>query len=337
MNRQITDNIVFRILFPPISGMILYLTMLTIFDSLDQLTDSFFSQEAAFIVILTYLNHELTVLLVRKWKGSLVLHFSIILVSSILVNSALTSAYFIYLLGYMNFRTELLTINILFLLFHIMVNLYYLSIVQISKVRDISLQKEEDLARQIELELESFQNEMNPGLLLTCLETLINLVHLDTKESEKYIHTLSNHYRYILDNRHMEITDLSSEIDAAGELVYLLAYNIKQSMILKTSIDNGTGLQIIPGSLLTIVNWIFNNMIASPLRPIQVNITIDSEQNVLVSHLMRQKLQTKSEPVVGLEKLNNSYRHYSGSEIESREDGQEIIWSIPRIPEIRDN
>ena len=119
MNRRISDNIVFRILFPPISGMILYLAMLTIFDSLDQLSDSFFSQEAAFIVILTYLNHELTLLLVRRWKGSLVLHFSIILVSSILVNSALTSAYFIYLLGYMNFRTELLTINILFLLFHI--------------------------------------------------------------------------------------------------------------------------------------------------------------------------------------------------------------------------
>ena len=66
MNKQTPDNIAFRILFPIISGMILYLAMLTIFDSLDQLGEIFFSQEALFMVVLTYLNHELALLLSKS-------------------------------------------------------------------------------------------------------------------------------------------------------------------------------------------------------------------------------------------------------------------------------
>ena len=334
MDRQYFDHIAFRILFPFITGMILYLTMLMVFDSLDQIGDIFFSQEAAFVVIMTYLNHEWAIFLMKRVKQNVILYFLILLSSAILINSAVIALYFIYMLGYTQFRTELITLNILFVLFHTMVSLYYLSIRNMSRLRDISLQREEDLGKQLELELESFKNEMNPSLLMTCLETLLNLVHLDVPEADKYILVLSNQYRYILDQRQKEFTDLDKELEAAGELVYLLGYDVQKSLLLETDIEKGTRLQIIPGTLLYIINWIFNQMIIRPMRPVTISISLDQEQNVRVTHGQQLKLSREVDSHPALEKLNLSYVHYTGSEITS--NGQNGIWVIPRIPDIKE-
>jgi hypothetical protein len=337
MNRHILYNTAFRILFPLISGMILYLAMLTLFDSLGQLGDIFLSQEALFMVVLTYLNNELALYLTKRKIKNLVLYFTFLIALAVLVNSALTAAYFVFILGYSYFSTELVTINILFILYHAMVNLYYLSILHISNVRDISIQKEEDLGMKLELEMESFKKEMNPELIMTCLETLINLIHVNIEESEKYIQTLSNHYRYILDRRHFEITDLDHETEAAGELAYLLGYNVRESIIFESSIKKGSRLQIIPGTLLFMVNWVFEHMIASPLRPVHIRISIDGDQNVILTHEIQPKIQGFPGQMMTLENLNRSYRHYTGSEITSREGKKEMQWCIPRIPGLMEN
>ena len=121
------NNVVFRILFPVIAGLILYLAMLMVFGSLDQLSESFLSQEALFIITLTHL--------------------------------------------------------------------YYMGIIQIGHLHAISMEQEKNHKEQLELELETFENEMNPDLLMDCLETLISLIHSDIQDAEKYIRNLSDHYR----------------------------------------------------------------------------------------------------------------------------------------------
>ncbi len=336
MERYYPNNIVFRILFPAIAGMILYLAMLTIFDSLDQIGQSFFSQEALFIVILTYLNHETGVSLLRLRIKNRILYFILVLAGAVLLNTVLTMVYFIYILGYMHFRTELLTINVLFLSFHAMLNLYYLSIEHMSRVGDLAVQREQDQARQLELELESFQNEMNPGLLMTCLETLINLIHGDAGESEKYISSLSGQYRYILDQRHREITDIQREIEAAGNLVYLLGHGIKPGMVMESLIKDEEIQRIIPGSLLYIVNWIYNNMIIDPLRPVNIRFSLDERGDVLVSHSYQPRLKLQ-EPGTGMEKLHMSYMHYTGRDIEKKVFEDFMEWIIPGLPEVKEN
>ncbi len=337
MNKTNANEIAFRILFPFIAGLILYLAMLTVFDSLDQLAGNFFSREAAFLVLLSYMNHELAVYLFRREIRNVIFHSLILLSATVLLNSAFIVVYFLVFIGNLYLRTELITINILFLLMNFMVHLYYLGRSNLTRLKDIAIQKEVDLERQLELELENFKHDMNPGLFLYCMETLVNLVHLDVQESEKYINILSKHYRYMLDNRHEDITDLAREIEAAGELVYLLGYNVKKSMTLETDIENGSRLQIVPGSLLFIVNWVFRKMIVSPMRPVHIRVGLDTEQNVVVTHAVRPRILDNPAGIDGIEKLNRSFRHLTGSQIESREDGQEMKWRIPRIPEIKEN
>ena len=108
-------------------------------------------------------------------------------------------------------------------------------------------------------------------------------------------------------------------------------------MTLEKNIEKGSRLHIIPGSLLFIVNWVFNNMIASPMRPIHIRIGLDGDKNVLVSHGMQPKIQDFPGHIPSLERLNRSYRHYTDSEILAREGDKEMQWWIPRIPELDEN
>ena len=124
---------------------------------------------------------------------------------------------------YIHFLTELITLNVLMILFQMLIHLYYMGIIQIGHLHAISMEQEENHKEQLELELETFENEMNPDLLMDCLETLISLIHCDIQDAEKYIRNLSDHYRYLLENRQREFVEMDLEIKSIEELVYLLS------------------------------------------------------------------------------------------------------------------
>ncbi len=337
-------RISFRILFPVISGIVLYLALLMVFGNLADISESFFSQEALFLVILAYLNHEWAILLLGRGRsrqvlgspGSVgrILYFGILLITSIGISSVVTLAYFIFILGYYHFITELVAINALMVIFQLLVHLYYLSMLNIRRSHELILEKEEALGRQVELELENFKAEMNPGLLMECLENLLTLIRLDVRESDRYIRSLSNQYRYLLDMRQREFVGLPEEIRAAGELVYLINGGGEAKIVLDHHVKE-SHTNVLPGSLHQIIYHLENSMILNPLDPLRLELAENEDGSVRIRHPKRLKIN----PPEGypLDKLNRSYRHYTGSEITVSDDGSWMEWSVPRLPEIIEN
>ena len=321
------------------------MTMLMVFGSLDQLTENFFSQEALFITLLTYFNHEWSLFRLKKESGSevftsgktvrLVMHLALVIGVTLLITSATVLSYFILILGYYHFLTELITLNVLMVLFQMLIHLYYIGIIQISHLHAVSMEQEEIQKEQLELELETFQNEMNPGLLTDCLETLIALIHRDIQDADRYIKHLSDHYRYLLDNRQREFTEMALELKSLEELVYLLGKAGTKDL----SLEYGEGLdvsraKIIPGTLGFIVFFIVNNLITSPLSPVHIQVSLDADANIRVCCNGRPRLISSSVQSGNLKRLNSSYDHYTGSGISvSHEEGR-MEWKVPHIPEI---
>lgn len=334
-------RISFRILFPALSGIILYLAMLMVFGNLEDLSGSFFSQEALFLVILTYINHEWAIFLLGRSRSQdapdfsnplrTVLYFVIMLLTSTLISSGIILAYFIFILGYYHFATELITINILMVLFQLLIHIYYISMLNIRRYHDLSMEQEDAQGRQLELELESFKSEMNPGLLLECLENLLTLVHKDVRECERYIQALSNQYRYLLDNRKIEFVDLDEELKTAGELVYLLNKGGATKITLEHK-PSGGDITVIPGSLHHIIYHVENSQILTALNPLSLELTLDEERNLCIRHANRPKLVPGH--TVKMDKLNRTYMHFTGRGITKREDGPWLEWNIPGLPDI---
>jgi hypothetical protein len=342
------NNVVFRILFPAIAGLIIYLAMLMVFGSLDQLADSFFSQEALFIITLTFLNHEWSVFRLKRGSGKeiftggniirLVLHLTGVMLAALTITSVTILGYFVFIIGYFHFLTELITLNVLMILFQMLIHLYYIGIIQIGYLHAISMEQEETHKEQLELELENFENEMNPDLLMGCLETLISLIRRDIQDAEKYIQNLSDHYRYLLENRQREFVEMDLEMKSIEELVYLLGRAGTKNLSLEyRKGQDFRGIKIIPGTLNFIVFYIVNNVIISSLSPINIQISLDKDENVMVGCKNRPRLIPAEVQTSNLNRLNRSYTHYTGFGIEVNKGEDKIEWKIPHIPEILEN
>ncbi|MBA7549896.1 hypothetical protein ES705_42399 [subsurface metagenome] len=267
----------------------------------------------------------------------LFLHFTTLLSATIVITSGTVLIYFIFIIGYLHFLNELITLNILMILFQMLIHLYYIGIIQIGHLHEISMEQEESLNMQLELELESFKNEMNPGLLMGCLETLISLIQINIQDAEKYIENLSNHYRYLLENRQREFVDMDLELKSVEELVYLLGRVGDTDLSLEYGENlDFKGVFIIPGTLSYIVFYIVNSMIISSLSPANIKISLDEDKNILVGCTNRPRLDPVDVQSGKIDRLNRSYAHYTGLGIKVREDHEMIEWKVPHIPEIRE-
>jgi sensor histidine kinase YesM len=331
----------FRILFPVLAGIFLYLAMLLVFGNLDDLAGSFTGREALFIVALTYISHEWAILFLGR-KASInafagreplpkILYFTVLILSNALITSGIILFYFMVVLDYFYFLTELITINILLALFQFMVHLYYLSMLNIRRSHELSMDREAMQEERLQTELESFKSEMNPDLLLDCLENLLTLIHTDTDKSENYIQSLSNQYRYLLEHRKKELVDLGTEINAARELVYLLNGGGQVKINLKEDVKNKERM-IIPGTLNHILYQVENSMILSPANPLEIELFQQEDGVLRIRHANRPRL--KAVKKAGMDKLNRSYRHFTGRVIETTEEDSRILWVIPGLPEI---
>ena len=125
MKRIFINNGFFRILFPIVYGIIVYLLILLINNSIGMLNESFLTQEVYISIILTYLVMESNRLLIKvtekytlfleKIGGTIIILIISSTVLSIIVVSLLISAYFNYVIGFTNFSSELTYFNIIFL------------------------------------------------------------------------------------------------------------------------------------------------------------------------------------------------------------------------------
>jgi hypothetical protein len=341
-------DVVTRILLPPMAGLFLYVAVLMVFGNLDQFGQSFFSQEALLIVLLAYLNHEWSVFVLRRKDASgiftsgkairLVLHLALVLGGTVLLSSGIILVYFIWILGYYHFITELITLNSGMVLFQLLIQGYYIGIIQIGHLHAVSMEREEIQKEQLELELESFRHEMNPGLLMDCLETLISLVHQDNQDADQYIQALSEHYRYRLENRQREFVGMAAEKKSVDGLIYLLGKGGDRDLTVEYAEGQDLNkIRIIPGTLGLMVLYMVNNMIISSLSPARMHVSRDVEKRIQVCCRGRYKLVHEDVQNTNLKRLNRSYVHYTGSGITVSKEEDGITWEVPHIPEIVDN
>ncbi len=339
--RWYIDRISFRIVFPAIAGIVLYLAMLMVFGNLENLSGTFFSQEALFLVILSYINHEWAILMLGRKKsqealGTGIFHqrliyFLILLMGTALISTGIILVYFIFILRYYHFITELMTITILMVIFQLLVHIYYTGMMNIRRYHKLSIEKEEIQGRQLELELESFKSEMNPDLLMECLENLLTLINIDIRESDNYIQALSNQYRYMLDSRKKDFVMLDEEFEAGRELVYLLNDAGETRIQLEYSRVNGD-VPLIPGTLNSIIYNVESTMILNSLSPLSLKLSLDKDGDIILSHPDRPRLVPGQ--TINMGKLNHSYMHFTNRGIDRRETKSGIEWVIPRLPKI---
>ncbi len=335
-------NPLFRLLVPPVYGFMVYLFILTLFDSLYQIKENFFSYEVLQTVIMTYLLMEglrMIILLLNRYYPKkrienlrIVIQVGISVLYGALVASAVISFYFYVLVGYSSFLTEFLTFNIIFILSAILYTMVYYSVYYLTQQNVVMLSKEHAIRENLEFELESFKNEINPQFLYESLESLISLIHKDPLSSEKFISHLSGFYRYKLASKKNELVDVKDEVEATKNFIRIMNVKYEDNIHLKVDgINEVEKMKMVPGSLQDFTEYAVRNSIITKVLPLLLSIRPKGNNSIIFSYRQNDQLNPDRTKAFGDMNVVRAYRFYSDQPLEMNSEKEVLEIDIPLL------
>lgn len=321
MKKIFIHNPFFRLLVPPVYGVLVYLLILLINNDVSQISEIFMGQEVYACIVLSFLLSEvlrLNIIINDNFFPSgfstvnrMLLQSATGIFLSIIVISLAISAYFEHILEFSITETQLIIFNSIYVVSSLLYNLLFFSNTYMYKQNAERLENERLLTESVEAELAQFKNEVNPLLLYDALETLITLIHRDTEEAENYIDHLSAIYRYILSHRKVELTTLEDELKAVNHVIHLLNYKHDNHITFESNI-NDMHLPVVPGTFPTLIENIVRNTIINKYTPLQIKLYMEPEDGyIVIQSKLNDKLTANGRDKSTFENIQKSYSYYT--------------------------
>lgn len=321
MKKYFIHNAFFRLLAPPVYGVLIYLIILLINNSLLQVNELFSSEEVYMCIGLTFLSFEsarVVILLLNRFltstyeKARLLIQF----VAGTVVPTSLVmlaiSLYFTHVIGFSIALSQLILFGVLFGFTAVLYNLLYVSNDYQLRENTLKLTAERQQREVLEMEMDEFRNDINPDLLYESLENVISLINRKNSDAEEYIDYLASAYRYVLSNRQQELISLQAEIDAAKNIVRLLNEKYFGQLKLEISVSPADlNLQLIPGSLPVAIESIVRNTIISNHEPLTIRCYLEDDEYLILQSKLNDRLVKHAESTTALSRLQKSYTLYS--------------------------
>lgn len=321
MKKYFIHNAFFRLLAPPVYGVLTYLIILLINNSLPEVDKIFSGQEVYMCIGLTFICFESSRLVIitlhRFLKGKAArLTFPIQFIAGTIIPTALVilaiSLYFTYAIGFSIGFSELIVFTIIFSLSAVLYNALYVSNDYQLRENTLKLTSERQQREVLEMEMDEFRNDINPDLLYESLENVISMINRRNNDAEEYIDYLASAYRYVLTNRQQELISLEAEIDAGRNIVRLLNEKYFGQLKFDVSLTSSEmNLQLIPGSLPVAIESIVRNTIISVNDPLVIKCYLEDDEYLVLQCKLNDRLIRHTESTLALTRLQKSYSLYS--------------------------
>lgn len=341
MNRLFIHNIVFRICAAPILGVLVYLLILLINNSVSNVSVLFSNRELYVCIGLTYISFESMRLVIRffekregRWSPQRRIAWQTL--TTMAVNLSLIyatiSGYFLMAEGFSIGTYELYLFLIIFGVTGLLYNLLYFAHHYLLLENKWQLEQERKLQEKVEADFASFRSEINPDLLYESLENLILTIHHNADMAEEQIDYLAGIYRYSLVNRQKELINLQEERHASQNLLNLLNYRYRGQLNMIADIQDEDQIFLIPGSLLISIDAIIRNTLISDKAPLVIRLYLEEEDDYLVlQHTINDKLIIHQESLNAFMRLQRSYSFFSDTPFVQVKAGKENFIKFPLI------
>ena len=156
----------------------------------------------------------------------------------------------------------------------------------------------------LQLQLNSLQQQLNPHFFFNSLNTLSELIYTDVEKSEAYINELSRVFRYILDMQRKPLVNLEKELEFIQSYFFLLKIRYEDKLNLRSDIETPVQYRIPSLSLLVLFENVIKHNAINAEKP--MNISMETEGVYLSVKNNKNRLQFKRPGFgIGLENLSN--------------------------------
>ncbi|UII79484.1 histidine kinase [Flagellimonas sp. CMM7] len=336
MKKLFIHKPLFRLLSPLFSGTLVYLLILLINNTIDELGANFFGQELYVCIGLAYLIQEyarISIIIFKRLKrpSSFLVKTILQIISTIIINIVLVSLamylYFIKVLYYTPNSNELMIFNSIFSVIALIYVLLYVSHQFLYMVNTEKLEKEEWARQEVEEDFTDFKRGINPELLFESLEAILVVMKEDPDRAEQITDRFAMVYRYLLSKKKDELVPISEELKTLEELLQLFSELPYRKMQLGKVTTSET--LVVPGSLLRIAERVMRTTIPSETKKISIDILeFGSELNIQYKHEERiDKLLT----INSLKYIQRDYGYYASESVKVIHDDVFKTVYLPKL------
>jgi sensor histidine kinase YesM len=175
---------------------------------------------------------------------------------------------------------------------------------------------------------ETLKSQVNPHFLFNSLNTLSSLVATNAQLSEEFINKLSSIYRYILENRDMDLINLSKELGFVNDYFFLQKIRDNGKIDLMIDVVRPENYEILPISIQLIVENVLKHNAATREKPLAIKIYQESE-NLIVENILQPKMHLDPSSKTGLKNLSERVKLVLNKEVEIQSGNGIYMVKIP--------
>ncbi|MBK6347947.1 MAG: histidine kinase [Bacteroidales bacterium] len=183
-----------------------------------------------------------------------------------------------------------------------------------------------------EYRFETLRTQVNPHFLFNSLNTLSGLVYEDREKAVGFIRELSDVYRYVLDNRSRETTQLNEEIKFIRSFVFLYQLRFDNKLNVEFDVsDSDLGRLIAPMTLQLLVENAVKHNVISVRKPLTIHISTEEGKYLTVRNNLQKKTTEVVSSEIGLKNISSRYAYLTTKPVEVTETETEFIVKVPLI------
>lgn len=219
------------------------------------------------------------------------------------------------------------------LLFVIIVTAIYEATYFFRKWKEAVVEAEELKARNLQTQLESLKNQINPHFLFNSLGSLSSLILEDPIKAVQFVDDLSAVYRYLLQANEKVSATLREELKFVKAYFQLFKNRFGEGISMDLRIAESWMDYKLPTLTLQplIENAIKHNVIL-PEKPLKIELSVTPDGTLTVSNNLQRKNSTGLSNEVGLRNIITKYKLLHQKDVEILETEDKFLVRLPLIP-----
>ena len=161
----------------------------------------------------------------------------------------------------------------------------------------------------LQTQLDSLKKQVNPHFLFNSLNALLALIDEDSEKAGKFVQEMSQVYRYLLQTNEKPLITLRQELAFIESYFFLLKTRFNNNLTYSIATEkNQLNYTVAPLTLQLLVENAIKHNVVSSCKPLHIDITINQNNELIVTNNLQLKRQTLSFEKSGISNISIKYK-----------------------------